>query len=140
MALVLDASVAIALLLDEEELPFSADSLLRLKTERLVVPAHWPLEVTNALLANERAGRVRRSRVAQSMAMLAELDIDVYPLHHPLGLDEAFQTVLELARLYQLTAYDAEYLRQAQMEHLDLATLDRALRRAAIEAGVEVLE
>ncbi len=136
MALVCDASVAVALLLDDEELPLSPDSMSRLKTERLVVPAHWALEVTNALLVNVRGARITPARVAQSVALLFELEVDIQPL----GLDEALEAILELAQRHRLTAYDAEYLRQARAERLDLATLDHALRRAAIEAGVPVLD
>ncbi len=41
-----------------------------------------------------------------------------------------------VANAFRLTAYDATYLEMARTEHLPLATLDRALRDAAVKAGV----
>jgi predicted nucleic acid-binding protein len=41
-----------------------------------------------------------------------------------------------VSNAFRLTAYDATYLEMARTEHLPLATLDRALRDAAIRAGV----
>ena len=46
--------------------------------------------------------------------------------------------VMRLARAHQLSAYDALYLELALRHHADLATLDRALRLAAIAEGVDV--
>ena len=43
---------------------------------------------------------------------------------------------MELARKQKLTVYDAAYLELAQRERLPLATLDRALEKAAIAEGV----
>jgi predicted nucleic acid-binding protein len=45
-----------------------------------------------------------------------------------------------VANAFRLTAYDATYLEMARTEHLPLATLDRALRDAAIRAGVSLFE
>jgi predicted nucleic acid-binding protein len=45
----------------------------------------------------------------------------------------------EVARTFALTAYDAIYLETARREHLPLATLDRALERAATKAGVALV-
>ncbi len=43
---------------------------------------------------------------------------------------------MALARTRKLTVYDAAYLELAQRERLPLATLDRALEKAAIAEGV----
>ena len=43
---------------------------------------------------------------------------------------------MALARARKLTVYDAAYLELAQRERLPLATLDRALEKAAIAEGV----
>ena len=48
-------------------------------------------------------------------------------------------TVFHLARLYNLTMYDAMYLELALRLGLPLATLDRRLAQAASDAGVETL-
>ena len=47
--------------------------------------------------------------------------------------DDALMT---LARKHRLTVYDAAYLELAKREALPLATLDRALEKAAIAEGV----
>jgi predicted nucleic acid-binding protein len=44
--------------------------------------------------------------------------------------------LMALARKHRLTVYDAAYLELAKREALPLATLDRALERAAAAEGV----
>ena len=44
--------------------------------------------------------------------------------------------LMALARKRKLTVYDAAYLELAKREGLPLATLDRALEKAAIAEGV----
>ena len=51
----------------------------------------------------------------------------------PLPGDDA---VMSLARERNLTVYDAAYLELAKREGLPLATLDRALEKAALAEGV----
>ena len=51
----------------------------------------------------------------------------------------AWDSVLQLAVCHNLTSYDACYLELALRKALPLATLDKALRRAAVEAGVTLL-
>jgi len=48
--------------------------------------------------------------------------------------------VLRLAILHRLSAYDAAYLKRAVRYGIPLATLDGALRTAASEEGVEILD
>ena len=43
---------------------------------------------------------------------------------------------MALARKHKLTVYDAAYLELAKREGLPLATVDRALEKAAIAEGV----
>ena len=43
---------------------------------------------------------------------------------------------LDIARSHQLSVYDATYLELAMRLRMPLATLDRALRNAAVAAGV----
>lgn len=50
------------------------------------------------------------------------------------------QSVVDLARKYGLTGYDAAYLSLAQRERAPLATLDEELRRAATAAGIPLLQ
>lgn len=56
------------------------------------------------------------------------------------GLDRVFSTVIDQARVYQRTAYDASYLELAQRLKLPFATKDEPLRKAAEELGIEVFQ
>lgn len=47
--------------------------------------------------------------------------------------------VLELARLYRLSLYHAAYLELVTREHLDFASLDKALQVAAKAEGVTLV-
>jgi predicted nucleic acid-binding protein len=48
--------------------------------------------------------------------------------------------ILTFARQHRLTVYDASYLELAQREAWPLATLDAALRKAATELGIELID
>ena len=60
----------------------------------------------------------------------------VLHLQHDDNYDE--ETVMELAREYALSAYDAAYLETAMRRGDVLATLDRALAAAASAEGAAV--
>jgi predicted nucleic acid-binding protein len=96
------------------------------------VPALWPLEVANALLVGEHRKRITEAKVAQFLALLQILPITVD--------DEtalrAWQDTLHLARLHDLTVYDAAYLELTVRLGLPLASLDDKLKAAAAAAGV----
>lgn len=132
----LDASVAVAWCFADEATSFT-DGILDLLANgtTVMVPALWPLEVSNAILSAERK---KRLTVAQATAFLRRvsglpISLDAMPLGH------AFSEVLSVARQHQLTAYDAAYLELALRQDLPLATLDEPLRRSARAAGVALM-
>lgn len=133
---VLDCSVAVAWLLEDERIP-EADRLLdRLERGgKAVVPGLWRLELGNVLASAERRRRISAQGVARCLGLLARLPI-VTDLETE---DRALRETLGLARRERLTTYDAAYLEVAIRRGLPLATLDRALACAACRAGVEVL-
>jgi len=55
------------------------------------------------------------------------------------GSPRAWDSLLQLAIRYGLSSYDTCYLELALRKALPLATLDKALQRAATEVGVVVL-
>ena len=130
---VLDASVAVAWLLDDEEEARADAALGQLETEVGLVPQFWHLEVRNALLGAERRRRIRVHEVDERLRTLAELPVrtDTEPL---------IGTAFALARTHRLSMYDAMYLELAQRSDAPLATLDKALARAAGAAGLAVTE
>jgi predicted nucleic acid-binding protein len=135
MAFVADASVALAWYFPDEATARSNALRERLVDEGPVVPMHWPLEVTNALLAAKRRGRIKAAEMRSIVADLRLLPEEV----DGQTAESAWVAVLELAEKHSLTAYDAAYLELALRRRLPLATLDLGLAQAARESGVDLL-
>lgn len=132
MNFVLDASMALAWCFDDEGGDTAIAVLERMRSDEAVVPAIWPLEVTNGLLTAERKGRLSPQAAAQALSMLAALPVDV----EPLARARTFEATFRLARTRELTSYDASYLELAARLGVPLATLDGRLARAARDEGV----
>lgn len=117
----------------EDEASDATDALLdRLRTDEAIVPAVWPLEVTNVLLGAERRGRLSEAKANRFLNLLGQLPIDVEP-----WTDRA--TIVAAGRTHSLTSYDASYLVLAERAGVALATLDKSLATAAGNAGVPLL-
>lgn len=131
---VIDASVTLAWCFADEATE-RADRLLdRLGRDEALAPAIWPLEVANGLRTAERRGRLDPAELPRLRELLGALRIRVESVE----LGAAIGEVLEAARTYELTAYDAAYLTLASRRGLALATVDERLRAACERAGVEV--
>ena len=130
--LVVDSSVALAWLYDDEDVPRADDVVERLIEDGAFVPQLWHLEIRNSLLVAERRGRLSWAGIAERLDALRVL---------PIQTDEEpdYQAALELARRHGLSFYDALYLELAKRRRADLATLDRGLGRAAASEGVAVV-
>lgn len=102
----------------------------------MFVPAIWRLEVVNALVVAERRKKITPEKSARFLLSLKQfaitVDVD--------GLDQAFGTVLDQARLYQRSAYDASYLELAMRRNLPFATKDAPLMKAAEELGLTIFQ
>lgn len=97
-----------------------------------VVPSIWRYELLNALIVNERRGRLTAEDVRQALADLAEMRLERDGDH-----DEAL--LLSLARRHSLSAYDAAYLEVSVRRTLPIASLDRRLVDAAVDANVVLI-
>lgn len=124
MPFVLDASVAASWLLPDERPSRSDAAYLRLDTDLALAPRIWWFEMRNIFVVKERSGRLDRDTTGEALASLAELPIQIDD-----GVNEV--SLLQLSRRHRLTAYDACYLELAQRQSIPLATLDRALAKAA---------
>jgi predicted nucleic acid-binding protein len=133
---VLDASIALAWCFGDEATSATTLMLERLENESAVVPAIWPIELANVLANAERRGRIAASDIAEFLALIAPLDIQVDAETAARGLRE----ILAVARHEALSAYDAAYLELAMRLGLPLATRDARLADAARHVGVEVAE
>lgn len=133
---VLDSSFAMTWALPDE---FSAEAekfLNRLTPETVIwVPSLWWYEVANALLLAERRGRVSEAEGLRLLELYRSLPLETDSAGGP----EALWRFRTLGREYGLTAYDAAYLELAARRQLSLASLDKALLKAARKAGVPSL-
>lgn len=131
--IVLDASVAVASLFEDERTPAIVAAIASIAEAGAVVPALWRLEVANGLRMAIRRRRIDIAFRNASLARLSDLPIEIDAETNT----HAWQATLHLADRYELTPYDAAYLELAQRRRLPLATLDGRLARAAADAGVE---
>lgn len=129
---VLDASIALAWLLNEEAGPQADRAWLRLKDGDALVPQLWHFEVRNGLLFAMRRGRIAREASAQLLGALERFAIRTDAEPDP-------EAAFDLADRHRLTIYDAAYLEAALRNSAPLATLDKALARAAAECGLSLV-
>jgi len=132
MPIVIDNSVYLAWCMSDEDAPMADKAMSRVIEEGGVVPGIWWYELRNALLMNERRGRISRQQVADTLVDSQSLGISVDDGH-----DETL--VLELARQFELTIYDAAYIEVAHRRSMPLATLDVRLRQAAETVGIAIV-
>ena len=133
MPFVIDASIAIAWALDDEEHPTAVRSLDRIRNDEARVPGLWWYEVRNSLVTNERRRRLTEGDTTGFLQALSRLALT---FDH----DADDVQTLALARRHGLTIYDAVYLELAQRENIPLATLDGKLANAARAEKVPLIE
>src|SRR5262245_49448545 len=133
--LVLDASVVIAVTLQEAHRQLAAAILVRAVEAGAAVPNLWHLEVGNALLTAERRGILARSEREEAIREVLKLPVAIAP---ETAL-RAWTSTVVLADRHRLSLYDASYLELALRLDLPLASFDAALRRAAQAENVPLL-
>lgn len=132
----LDASVALAWHFDFQSNESTTAILHTVVDEGAIVPSHWALELSNALQLAMRTEHTTRPEADGFMRMLDEAPIEMDMLTH----SRAGRETLDLAIEHGLTTYDAAYLELARRKDLPLATRDRALAKAARNAGLKTIE
>ncbi|CAN5698136.1 type II toxin-antitoxin system VapC family toxin [soil metagenome] len=134
MPFVLDSSVTLTWCFEDEATEYADRVLDLFNRDSALAPAIWPLEIANALRTAERRGRLHQADSTRFAVLLDALPISVesVPLNRALGV------VLDIARTYEMTSYDASYLEIAMRMGLPLATQDRRLIDAAERAGVQL--
>jgi predicted nucleic acid-binding protein len=133
MLFVLDCSVAISWCLHDEDNAY-ANAIYNIisKENQAIVPAFFWLEISNVLWVAEKRNRNTREQTDSAIAMLQALPIIV----DSMAVTETITTTLNLAREYNLAAYDAAYLELAIREELLLVTVDERLANAARHLGI----
>ncbi len=131
MTVVIDASIAAAWLLPEEDSD-AAEALIAALSGRPPVPSLFWHEARNVLIMVERRGRIVAGAAAAAIGRLRRSPLE----NAGAGSDVA---VLALAKAQGLTAYDAAYLAPARERRPPPATLDQQLAGAARRGGVALL-
>lgn len=131
---VVDASITGVVLLSDEITESSAPMLDRLLGSKLLLAAHWPLEVASLLVKATRRQRMQAHDRAKRL-----VDIDRLVDAGEVQSAASTRTIFDLAMATGLTAYDAVYLELALRLDATLATNDDALIAAARARGVPVL-
>ena len=134
---VLDNSVSMRWLLESEKTAdqnYAETVLKSLIGKDALVPNLWHLEATNVLLSAEKRNEINAGEVERFITQLENLPIHV----DSLTAHQSFSRILALSRIYGLSSYDAAYLELSIRQGIPLATLDKALREAAIKADVQL--
>lgn len=134
-AFIVDCSLAMTWLFQDEATPRTAKLMQRLDAETALVPALFFLEVANVLAVAQRQGRIAPAQADQFVAEFSKLQFEV-DAEAP---QRAIDRLLPLCRQHQLTSYDATYLELAIRRQTPLATIDEPLRKAAKKSGVELV-
>lgn len=120
----------------EDEYSQYHEKLLKLlEVDHVQVPGIWPAEVGNVLTVAERRQRITAADSQQFISLLRALPISITSMT---GLD-GIPNTMSVAKQYQVSYYDAQYLHLALDIGAALATLDVKLAGAAEDAGVSVV-
>jgi predicted nucleic acid-binding protein len=135
MPLVLDASITLAWIYEDETTAAVLRVFDLLKSDSAWVPALWRWEIANVLQTN-----VRRHHHGEDFRDNALAGLAFFPIRVDAESEfEAWFDSIDLAERHGLTVYDAAYLELAIRRKIPLATLDRELRAAAAKEGLELL-
>jgi predicted nucleic acid-binding protein len=129
---VIDNSVVMSWCFQDEGSNYTEAVLESLESGEAFVPAVWPLEVGNALLAAERRKRLSEASVVRFLTLVAGLPI-VVEQETP---ERMLKETVSLARQHGLSTYDASYLDLAMRLGLPLSTQDASLKKAAKKCRV----
>ncbi|MFQ5487342.1 MAG: type II toxin-antitoxin system VapC family toxin [Gammaproteobacteria bacterium] len=135
MSFVLDASVTMAWLFEDESSQHTEIILERLNDEQALAPELWLYEVANVLIMGERRQRLTEAQSRRFIELLLALPIEIVPNDK----STLWSSLISLAREQGISAYDAAYLDTAMRKGIPLATQDKALKKAAQRTGVAVI-
>lgn len=133
---VLDCSVTASWCFEDEAEGYGDNVLQSLGDGEAVVPQLWLLELGNVLVTAQRQDRLTEQEGVRFLSLVKSLPIEVARW---LDLD-LIRSMLPLAREYDLSVYDANYLWIAMEKDLPLATLNEGLKDACRQTGVAVFD
>ena len=133
---VVDAAVALCWYFPKQKTVYTEAIFDRLAGgDEALAPALWPFEVVNGLVVAARQKAITLVQLETFIADLKDLPVSI----DLGGVGRSYSSIVRLCRQHQLSSYDASYLDLALVEGVSIATLDKNLRAAASNAGVELL-
>ncbi len=122
---VLDASVAVKWVLNEESSDSAHDMLIRLteSNTRYHIPSLFYVELANVLWKRGRRGDIGEAAAREALVMLRALPLIIHPVESLVGL------ALDIALEHGIAAYDATYIALSELLRLPLITADDVLWR-----------
>jgi predicted nucleic acid-binding protein len=121
MSIVVDASVALKWVLDEDD----SDAALAVRDNELVAPSLWLAEAANALWRRSVSGELTHAEVTERLSLLTDAPVTSTPIE--LDLAEAVRLAVALSH----PVYDCLYLAAALREETYVVTADRRFHAAA---------
>ena len=131
--IVIDASLALAWLFNEDRASEADAVLIAAVSEGLAVPPLFWLEVANALRTRMRRGLINEAFRNGALARVRALGATTVGASD--APDQVLDRTITLSDRYNLTIYDASYLELALRLPAPLKTFDEALGKAAVAAG-----
>ena len=132
---IVDNSVVMAWCFDDEASAYTDGIQDLLAKNFAFVPSIWPLEVANVLLVAERKKRIAKAASGHFIALLSQLPI-VVDLIEP---ERVFHDVISIARQHKLSSYDGAYIELAIRKGLPIASLDKAVLKAAKDIQIPIM-
>jgi len=126
---VIDTSAVLAVLLHE---PQRSAVIARTEGAMLLAPGSLSWEVGNVLIAGFRRKRLEAAEIRDAWASFEQIPVR--------SVAVAVGKALELAQQLRLYAYDAYVIEAARSHRTPIVTVDRRLRVAAMQLGLEVWE
>jgi predicted nucleic acid-binding protein len=133
MPIVVDNSIVMSWCLADESDPLADRAMQHVTEDGAVVPGIWWYELRNALIVNERRGRLDAADTTGTLTDLREMSI-AFDWEH----DDS--VIVALARRCDLSVYDAAYIEVAQRRGLRMVSLDRRLCQAATTSHVPLFD
>ena len=133
--IVIDASAAIALVLNEDTGDLTLGNLQALANDTVIAPSHWAAEVGSSLVTNMRRKRLDPRQLSSVIAQLEGLEVTI---EAPPALPQ-MTSIADIAMNLGLTYYDAAYVHTAHARQASLFTFDRKMRDAASRLNISIL-
>lgn len=128
MKIIADTNTFIAVALNEPE----KDAIIRISEGHdLVAPDVLPFEIGNALTAMMKRNALAADEIILAWDMVQHIPVDLRRID--------IRAALNIAKQYNIYAYDAYFLECALSLRSPLLTLDRQMRRIAQEMGIQVM-